>query len=482
MSKVTDALADISRIDAIESSVPVINNTLTSTSTTEALSANMGKTLEDSKQATLTFDATPTDGSTNPVTSNGVFDALATKQATLVSGTNIKTVNSTSILGSGDIVIGGGGIGEFIGVNIAVSSDNSALGSTSDIDDNMIAIGVDALGNTLTSENTIAIGKAACQNVTGGDGNNIGIGRWAIQGNGTTDVSGGGNVAIGDRPLRYASSCTGNIALGIEAMSGNSSSTVTGSYNFAAGQQAGVSLTTGQYNFLGGYQAGYNLTSASSTICIGNQAGKAHQAGNGNIFIGQDTGLLSNVFNGGTGASVLVGSYSGTSMNGGYANTILGTNTATTLTTGSNVTVIGGSTEPSSATVSNEVTLGNLSIATLRCQATTITAISDRRDKDNIIELDAGLDFINSLNPVRFDWNMRDGGKVGVNDIGFIAQELQQAQIDNGITVPHLVMDNNPDKLEAGYGMLIAPLVKALQELSAKVDSLESELNTLNGL
>jgi hypothetical protein len=39
----------------------------------------MGKTLQDTKQATLTFDSTPTDTSTNPVTSNGVFDALATK-------------------------------------------------------------------------------------------------------------------------------------------------------------------------------------------------------------------------------------------------------------------------------------------------------------------------------------------------------------------------------------------------------------------
>jgi hypothetical protein len=32
-----------------------------------------------------------------------VTTALATKQATLVSGTNIKTVNSNSLLGSGDI-------------------------------------------------------------------------------------------------------------------------------------------------------------------------------------------------------------------------------------------------------------------------------------------------------------------------------------------------------------------------------------------
>lgn len=56
-----------------------VNNTLTSTSTSEALSAAQGKTLQD------------------------------TKQANLVSGTNIKTINGTSILGSGDIVISGGG-------------------------------------------------------------------------------------------------------------------------------------------------------------------------------------------------------------------------------------------------------------------------------------------------------------------------------------------------------------------------------------
>lgn len=41
--------------------------------------------------------------STMPTTKQYVDDGLAAKQATLVSGTNIKTVNGTSILGSGDI-------------------------------------------------------------------------------------------------------------------------------------------------------------------------------------------------------------------------------------------------------------------------------------------------------------------------------------------------------------------------------------------
>ena len=38
-------------------------------------------------------------------------DVVATKQDTLVSGTNIKTINNESILGSGNITIQGGGGG-----------------------------------------------------------------------------------------------------------------------------------------------------------------------------------------------------------------------------------------------------------------------------------------------------------------------------------------------------------------------------------
>jgi len=36
------------------------------------------------------------------------------------------------------------------------------------------------------------------------------------------------------------------------------------------------------------------------------------------------------------------------------------------------------------------------------------------------------------------------------------------------------VYDKNPDKLEASYGRLVPVLVKAIQELSAKVTALEN--------
>lgn len=46
-----------------------------------------------------------TSGSTALFTSGGAYEALSGKQATLVSGTNIKTVNNNSLLGSGNIDI-----------------------------------------------------------------------------------------------------------------------------------------------------------------------------------------------------------------------------------------------------------------------------------------------------------------------------------------------------------------------------------------
>ena len=63
-----------------------------------------------------TVDASLSDSSTNAIQNKAVNSALSGKQATLVSGTNIKTVGGTSLLGSG---------------NIAFPTVDSALSSTS---------------------------------------------------------------------------------------------------------------------------------------------------------------------------------------------------------------------------------------------------------------------------------------------------------------------------------------------------------------
>ena len=58
--------------------------------------------------------------------------------------------------------------------------------------------------------------------------------------------------------------------------------------------------------------------------------------------------------------------------------------------------------------ISNQITLGNSSVTELRCGVSTITSFSDQRDKTNIENITVGLDFIDSLRPVEFEWNFRN--------------------------------------------------------------------------
>ena len=95
--------------------------------------------------------------------------------------------------------------------------------------------------------------------------------------------------------------------------------------------------------------------------------------------------------------------------------------------------------------------------------------------KTNVIDLPESLDFINQLKPVKFKWATRDGNsKDGTFEHGFIAQDLQSAQKENEADYLELVMDNNPDRLEASYGKLVPILVNAIKELSTKVTALEA--------
>jgi hypothetical protein len=191
------------------------------------------------------------------------------------------------------------------------------------------------------------------------------------------------------------------------------------------------------------------------------------------VLIGTESGKVLNDCSG----SVMIGYQSGILATTSLFNTFIGSNSGSNLTSGVNNTAIGYNALPATAIVSNSVTLGNSSITTLRCAVTSITSLSDARDKKDVTDLRAGLEFIKALRPVEFVWDDRDeNGKHDINDFGFIAQELKSAQEDAEMSdVLKLVYDENPDKLEASYGKLIPILVKAIQELTAKVELLENK-------
>ncbi len=84
------------------------------------------------------------DASFSIAKTSGLQTALDSKQATLVSGNNLKTVNGTSLLGSGDVTVSGGGSSLAIDVT---ASPYSAVGDGRRIDDAAISSG----STTLTS-------------------------------------------------------------------------------------------------------------------------------------------------------------------------------------------------------------------------------------------------------------------------------------------------------------------------------------------
>ena len=360
-------------------------------------------------------------------------------------------------------------------------------------------LGYQAGYSNTTGLDRVAIGYEAGKNQTGSY--NVFVGPRCGKGSGT----GTGNVAIGQGVMEAsaaASNCvfignymasnvtsgaSGTVAIGYNCLS---TAGYSGEDNTIVGGQAGNNLTSGDGNTLIGRQAGDALTTAGKNVLIGYQSGKALTAGgnsSSNVFVGYQTGFGANNAN----YNTLLGYQSGYGLTNGENNTIIGSFASAytgALTTGDNNTIIGNAAYPSSATVSNEITLGNSSVSALRCAVTSITSLSDERDKSEIKDITYGLAFIDALQPREFVWNNRaeikteideDGNETevefysankGKKDFGFIAQEVKE--LDNETL--RLVYDENPEKLELSYGKLVPVLVQAIKELKAEIELLKS--------
>ena len=158
----------------------------------------------------------------------------------------------------------------------------------------------------------------------------------------------------------------------------------------------------------------------------------------------------------------------------GYRNTGIGYFALSSNSTGTYNTGIGANAQSSSPTATGQVTLGDSNVTSLRCNDTSISSLSDVRDKTDIIDSPYGLDFINTIQPKQYKWQTREGNvKDGSTRIGFIAQELLEAcQGENDKL--ELVMEDNPDRLEAKYGNLLPIMVQAIKDLTARIEELEA--------
>jgi hypothetical protein len=359
---------------------------------------------------------------------------------------------------------------------------------------NNLGIGRCALNVNTTGYNNTAFGYRALRCNTVGR-NNVAIGNMALGtgGGGAYPSFFSNNVAIGFGALK-TTGCVNNVAIGYRSMYYG-----FGARNTAVGGSTASNITSGRANVIVGYLAGSTLTSGLGNTHIGYNSGGTNSFGYYAVTVGHSAGANAG---GNQYKSTFVGAKSGQYSTGihttsigfcagprftGACNTALGYKSATLADimaniTGTNNTFIGFCSRPLAAACSNTITLGNSTIATIRAQVTTITALSDYRDKTYIETLPVGLEFLRQVRPVKFTWNMRDGSKVGQKEAGFIAQELKAVADNSSIKdwLEGFVINNEDEsRYEAAPGKMLPLIVKAIQELADKNDHLTTRIQLL---
>ena len=111
-------------------------------------------------------------------------------------------------------------------------------------------------------------------------------------------------------------------------------------------------------------------------------------------------------------------------------------------------------------------------IGSINCtnSATVYNTSSDYRLKENVRPIENGLDRLNNLNPVKFEWK-----EDGATSEGFIAHEAQ-AVFPDAITGEK----DGEDIQGMDYGRITPLLVKAIQEQQEQIEQLKTEIEKLH--
>lgn len=282
-------------------------------------------------------------------------------------------------------------------------------------------------------------------------------------------------------------SATNNVGIGSDALA----AITQGVGIVAIGQDAGKAITNAAGSVIIGREAGA-AGNPGSAVLIGGSAGKAGVGNNAihigvnsgrwatgfsNTFVGADSGYAaSNYYNVGIGEEAL-----GDSNYSGIGGIGLGRDAGNTITTG-DFNVIIGSAAPASITGDSQLSISDGSNGAVvwivgtdagTCyqgdNAATWSTTSDRRLKREIADATKGLDAINAIQVRTFRY--RKDNRYNMDSepsrVGVIAQELEEV-------FPEAVLENAHGHKTVSTDSINWALLKAVQELSAKVEALES--------
>ncbi|MCP9283672.1 tail fiber domain-containing protein [Bacillus safensis] len=323
------------------------------------------------------------------------------------------------------------GVGRNSLVHLIKGLDNTAVGYNSQAH------------NTIGNENTSLGARSLRDNLKGE--HNTAIGNLSMANN----LSGSDNVALGANTLQQSVHASNNTVVGFGAMhffkdNNTSPNGEKGKRNTAIGTQAMQdSEDTSFSTFVGSY-AGQNVKGDANTG-VGSATMQNLTTGERNTSIGQNTGL-----------SIIKGS---NNTNIGY--------TAGPDGDFSNTTSIGTNAH---AQGNNQIQIGTSDETVYTFKP--VQQRSDMRDKTSIRSTQLGLDFVNKLKPVDYKYI---SGQSDRYHHGVIAQDIEKLKGYEFGGLDNSAINGGNDVYTVAYTEFIAPLIKAVQELSKKVEELEAK-------
>jgi hypothetical protein len=293
----------------------------------------------------------------------------------------------------------------------------------------------------------------------------------------------GRNTAIGSHSLSANITGNANTAVGVYSMLNN----VVGANNTAVGHHSLLANIADNNTAVGFHTLRCNTT-GNMQVAVGFGALCVNTTGRSNVALGANT-LISNTV-GRYNVAIAEGALSANTS--GACNVGIGINAANNITTGVNNIIAVGSAACTSAT-SNHTVWGNSANSVCNCVYAAWSNVSDCRDKTNIQTLSSkmGLDLIKKLRPVAFNWDHRDtyvrecsyeyGEKDGTlagtkEHYGLIAQELKSVLDELNVRFDGLGHDDEKDAYRLTYEELIAPIIKAIQELDQRLTTVEEKV------
>ena len=117
-------------------------------------------------------------------------------------------------------------------------------------------------------------------------------------------------------------------------------------------------------------------------------------------------------------------------------------------------------------------TFSSLGTGTVTATGGTLSTVSDSSFKTDDGFIDSALEKVLSLKPRYFYWNEKSGLPMDVRQLGFYAQEVNEALGEEAA--------NTPANKDTPWGItdrsMIAMLTKAVQELKTEIDSLKNQI------